>query len=177
MIIVWRGLGLPIMLAGGVATGGILAPFGMEYLSNHAWPRMLAFSGGAAVIFILGKLREDRTGRQDSVYWIPMKAWAVMMLVGGLCFAFVPLSSTPVAARTYSEPARVATVNGFRLQGIFCTAPGSGTAIINNQTVSVGDKIGDCTVASLEPESVTLQAANGKVTVLRLSDSNREAAQ
>jgi hypothetical protein len=195
MIIVWRGVGLPILMAGGVVAAVIMACFGAGSMAGHTWPPLLAFGAGGALVFFLGHLRA-KSGRSDSVYWIPMGGWAVLFLIVGVLWS-VGGSSTPVAARPVPaesrnsgdipipgerqipaaspnpQPARPRGVRGVQLQGIVVTTPGHGTAIINDKTVSVGDTVGISTVIAIEPQSVTLQGTNGKVTVLKLSDVRR----
>lgn len=180
MIIVWRGLGLPILMAGGAAFGIVAALFGLEYLSHHNWPLLIACGAGGAVVYFLGSVRENKSGIRDSVYGIPVKAWAVLYLAIGVCCSFLPPLGAQINARGFDaggipQPTttRSATVNGLRLQAIFYGVPGRGSAIINNQTVFAGDRIGDLTVKAVEPQLVTLQAANGRATVLRLSDAGR----
>lgn len=173
MIVIWRGFGLPIMMAGLFVTGIISIQFDWVYLTNHSWPRLLAFGTGGALVYLLAWLRENKAGRRDSMYWIPMKVWAVILLAIGIGWAFLPAPSTEVAAKAYPESIKITTVNGMRLQGIFYGVNGHSTAVINNTTVSVGDKVGGFTVSAIEPQLVTLQAANGKVTVLKLSELSR----
>jgi len=181
MIVVWRGLGLPILMAGFFVAGMTSLPFGIACLMNHGWSRLVACGTGAAVVYLLAWLRE-KEGRRDSLYFIPMKVWAIILLGGAILISIIPFAATDVAARTtdpgvpakfYSEPVKVVTVNGLRLQGIFYSGDGSSTAIINNTSVAVGDKVGNSTVKAIEPQLVTLQAANGKVTVLRPADPGR----
>ncbi len=115
-----------------------------------------------------------------------MQVWAVIMLMFGVGWAFLPAPSTMVAARqitgtqtattavkTNPKPAKVAAVNGLQLQGIFYNGTGHTTAIINSTTVSVGGKVGDFTVNAIEPQLVRLQAADGKETVLKISDRSQ----
>ncbi len=186
MIIIWRGLGLPIMMAGLFVTGMISAMFGLPYLMAHIWPRLLAFGMGGALVYWLAWLREREAGRRDLLYFMPMQVWAVILLVFGICWAFLPGTSTMVAARQITgtqttetaakanpKPVKVAAVNGLQLQGIFYSGNGHTTAIINNTTVSVGGKVGDFTVNAIEPQLVRLQAADGKETVLKISDPGR----
>lgn len=173
MIIVWRGLGLPIMMAGLGVTSLTIVPFDRAYLMSHSWPRLIAFGTGAVVVYWLAWWRENRTGLRDSMYFIPMKVWAVVLLAIGICWSFAPASSFPVSARENQtpNPARNKTtaVNGLRLQGIFYCADQTSSAIINNTTVSVGDKVGDNTVSAIAPQIVTLKSASGQVTVLQSS--------
>ena len=175
MIIVWRGLGLPIMMAGLGVTTLTIVPFDRAYLMSHSWPRLVAFGTGGALVYWLAWWRQNRTGVCDSMYFIPMKAWAVVLLAIGICWSFLPSPNDMVSAREYPNPARTkaATVNGMRLQGIFYNGDQSSTAIINNTTVSVGDKVGDYTVSAIAPQLVTLKSANGQETVLRVSTVNR----
>jgi hypothetical protein len=176
MIIVWRGLGLPIVLAGCLVAGITGAAFDKVYMATHALPKVLALGAGAVAVFMLGHWRENQTGMRDSVYWIPVKFWAVLMLIIGIGWAFSPDPSTPVAARSTPEPdsaptripSKAATANGLRLQGIFASVPGQGSAIINGKTVFAGDKVGDYTVRTVESQMVILDAADGTKTVLRL---------
>jgi len=186
MIIIWRGLGLPIMLVGFFVTGAISAMFGLPYLAAHVWPRLLAFGMGGAVVYWLAWLRERETARRDLLYFMPMQVWAIILLVFGICWAFLPAPDTLVAARQISgtptaapaakanpAPVRRTAVNGLQLQGIFYNANGRTTAIVNSKTVSVGDKVGDSTVSAIEPKLVRLQAADGKETILKFSDPSR----
>ena len=184
MIIIWRGLGLPIMLAGLFVTGMISAMFGLPYLMTHVWPRLLAFGIGGAVVYWLAWLRETKAGMRDSLYWIPMKVWAVIFLMFGIGSALLSaslaearqISGAPIAApvaKANRASVKAAAVNGFQLQGIFYNANGRSTAIVNSKTVSVGDKVGDATVSAIELKWVKLQAADGKETVLKFSDPGR----
>ena len=186
MIIIWRGLGLPILFVGLFVTGMISALFGRPYLMIHVWPRLLAFGTGGAVVYWLAWLREREGGRRDYLYFMPMEVWAIILVAIGVGSLLLPASGTGLAARempgtqtaatfakTYPKPAKVAAVNGLQLQGIFYSPNGHTTAIINNTTVSVGDKVGDFTVRAIESQMVKLQAANGNATVLKLSDPGR----
>ena len=186
MIIVWRGLGLPIVMAGALVIGLIVALFDLHYLMAHVWPRLFAFGTGGAVVYLLAWLREKEGPRRDLLYFIPMKVWAIILLAFGICWAFLPASSTIVAAKQISgtqtaataakpnpKPIKVAVVKGLQLHGIFYNPNGHTTAIINNTTVSAGAKVGDFTVSAIERELVKLQAADGNEIVLRLSDPGR----
>lgn len=182
MIIVWRGIGLPIMMAGLGVTGIIFMLFDRVYLMNHGWPRLLAFGAGGALVYWLAWVRETKYEVRDSVYYIPMKVWAVLILAGGICCSFLPAEAFQVKARGTPAPRRAATEsaarrpvneNGLRLQGILYSGDQNSTATINGQTVGVGEKVGGFTVRTITAQSVTLQAANGQVTVLRASDPGR----
>lgn len=164
----------------------VAALFDHAYLVSHGWPKALACGVGGVTIFLLAWLRERKCGVCDSVYYIPMKVWAIVMLAVSLGLPFIndtddtkvnasPMPETqpllPVAyPKPRQAPVNTPTSSALRLQGIFCTPKGNNTAIINNTTVSVGDKIAGYTVNTIEPQSVTLRASNGMARVLKLSD-------
>jgi len=184
MIIVWRGLGLPIMMAGLFVTGTVSGLFGLPYLTAHIWPRLFGFGAGAVVIFLIASLRERDGGRRDLLYFMPLQVWAVIWFGFGICWAFLPGPSTMVEAasqkygakpaatiaRANPVPGRVVPVNGLQLQGIFYSPNGQTTAIINNTTLFVGDRIKGLTVSAIEPKLVRLEGKYGGETVLELAD-------
>ena len=210
MIIFWRGVGFPILLAGIAVSAVAEECFGHGYMSVHIWPRPLVFGAGGAVIFFLAHLRA-KGGSSDSVYWIPMGAWATLFVLIGIIWCFGPsgaqvaareipaesessnhdyhypipagaypnanpkpaASPYPTASAYPQQPATPRIRRGVQLQAILYPSPGHGTAIINDTTVSVGDKVGFSTVTDIEPQFVTLQGTNGKLTTLKLSDVSR----
>ena len=158
--------------------------FGVPYLMTHVWPRLFAFGTGGALVYWLAWLRERKAMRRDLLYFIPMQVWAFVLLAMGICWSFLPAPSTVIAAREITGtqtsetvakpnpgPVKIAPANGLQLQGILYSSNGHTSAIINNKTVFVGGKVGDFTVNAIEPKRVSLQAADGKETVLRISDS------
>jgi hypothetical protein len=187
MIVIWRGMGAPIMMAGLVVIAVISILFDPIYWKNHDWPRVFACGMGGAVVFLLDWLRGREERGRDSLYFIPMKVWSFILLMVGICWSFTPTDSTNRIAGNQISNAQTATVVGhantnsepittagrLRLQGVFYSASGHSTAIINNRTVSAGDKLGDFTVSAIEPQSVKLLAAGGKERVLKLSDIGR----
>ena len=99
MIVVWRGLGLPIVLLGVFVSAMVPSLFGAVYVANHIWPRLFACASGAAVVYFLASLRDRDIPGRDSMYFIPVKVWAVLILLGGICWSFVPIDATKVAAK------------------------------------------------------------------------------
>ena len=186
MIIVWRGLGLPIMLAGVV----VIAVCGQLPISekSHAVSSIFAFTLGGGAIYFLDSLRRRESGvGRDSLYWIPMRAWAFILVVGGICYAFSPVdaskgdigaqsSSQPtttvvVQARRNSDP--VTSTSQLRLQAVFYTGSKTSTAIVNDRTVSVGETVNDLTVIDIQPQWIKLRTADGKELLVRLTSTSR----
>ena len=99
MFVVWNGLGclvIPVVIVGVVAGTAIA-----QFEPNVRWPRMIAVLGTALAIFGLGLVLERRqpvgqdargntfTVTEDhSLYWIPVKYWSLIALVGGTIIVF-----------------------------------------------------------------------------------------
>jgi len=225
-IIVWRGLGLPIIFVG----AAVMALVGSISANpdNHFWVSLLTCTAGGGTVYFLDWLRRRETGvSRDSLYYIPIRVWAFIIVIGGVCYAFVPIDSlrrpgdatdaqaasgqstdtVVVQARPAPEPipaisqpvvvhappppkpiswnsqpdvipARpapepISSTSHLKLQAVFYTGSKTSTAIINDKTVSVGDKQGDLTVMAIDPQSVKLRTADGKALLLRLSKTSR----
>ena len=80
-------------------------------------------------------------------------------------------AATANAARTPAMA--VQPVNPLQVQAIFFSPNGGSTAIVNRQTVSVGQVVAGYTVLGIEPQSVNVRSPNGKQIVLRVIGSGR----
>jgi hypothetical protein len=59
------------------------------------------------------------------------------------------------------------------LQAIFYAGNSRSTAVINRETVTVGERAGAYTVLAIEPNSVTLTSAGGAKIILQLDETKR----
>ena len=185
MIIPSRGIGIVIpLIVGGcylftAASFNLVAP---AYFAEHQWPKLVAFVIAAVALFFIGRYRSHTYADfgRDSLFFIPMQLWAAIVLIGGFCFLFAnpadtnaaagtgPGATAPVHARSQSASAPAnQSGSDLRLQAIFYNANGHSTAMISQQTVGVGEKVGNYTVVTIDPLSVTLQSARSNLLVLR----------
>ena len=121
MIIVWRGLGILVVLIVGGALAATEASINSitgnpVYYQAHNWPKMLACGIAAGLVFLIAKLRnQDGAPSKDSLFFIPMWIWSFIILVVGLGWAAAPIpehlptdSTQPVRVSAH-EPAPPAT--------------------------------------------------------------------
>ncbi len=110
MPLFWSGFGILVpvitLVSLMLAQLGSGALFGdPDYFRTHGWPLGLGFLLAAAAVYALGErlgrgssrvLRDEATGervelrRRHTFFFIPMKAWAVVLLVLGCVAPFLP---------------------------------------------------------------------------------------
>ena len=114
-MLIWRGRGLVVLLAFLVFVIMQLLVDGANrdgYYAAHGWPKVFAAILAAIPIWFIGKSFENE-GRGDSLWFIPVKWWAPVILVVGIFMgagstAAEPDRSEPaVQAEQKSEPAPV----------------------------------------------------------------------
>src|SRR6185295_2652626 len=69
-----------------------------------------------------------------------------------------------------AKPIRVSVPTGINLQEISFNANGRSTAVINKQTVSVGERVAGCTVTAIQKQFVAVTTATGMKHVLPVGD-------
>lgn len=79
----------------------------------------------------------------------------------------VPATNQPTVAPVVAVPVAAVVPAPLKLQGIMAD-PGRPSAIINGQTVLVGDQVGDFRVKAISPTTVTLEKADGSMKTLSL---------
>jgi hypothetical protein len=87
-----------------------------------------------------------------------------------------PRANQTVAGRESYDGSSKATTQpgaGLRLQAIFDKSKGRSTAIIDERTVSFGDRVGGCLVVDIEEQSVALKSATGEKVVLHMTSGGR----
>ena len=198
MIIIRSGIGIVVVIV------GVVFPLLMQqlvdllthdpsYYQTHGWPKLAAFSLAGAAVYLLARSRE---GRRDTLFFIPMGYWAIVLFVTGIPLALMSntrsnsgkvharaagapgnlTTSADIQAAAASAPAAPAAKRApgeLRLQGIFYRAHGSSTAIINSTTVAVGDIVDGYAVKAIEAESVILRRGVGGERVLKQSEIGR----
>lgn len=101
-MLIWRGRGLVVLLAFLVFVIMQLLVDGANhdgYYAAHGWPKVFAAILAAIPIWLIGKSFENE-GRGDSLWFIPVKWWAPVILVMG---TFMGVGST-AAEPERSEP-------------------------------------------------------------------------
>jgi hypothetical protein len=98
-MLIWRGRGLVVLLAVLVfmITEILIdGANGAGYYTAHTWPKILAAVLAAIPIWFIGKSFEN-DGRGDHLWFIPVKWWAPVILIGGIFLG---------AGSTAAEPER-----------------------------------------------------------------------
>ena len=164
-----------------------------SYYGSHALPRLAATAGAAVSIFLVAR---QRAGQKDSLFSVPLPLWAFIIFLAGLPLSFIrftdrhvqEVKAKPVpieeavgresanpkvltAPKVSAPPADIPL--GFKLQGIFYRSNAASTAIVNSQTVDVGDRVNNYTVIAIGPDTVTLRSPFGKERVLKQGDIGR----
>lgn len=102
-MIVWQGAGIlaiviPAVL-GGIAQEAVDAHFGSGYAKLHMWQNAVAWTVGAAIVWMLGTSLERRPGKKlvdpstneqielkekHTMFWVPMQYWSIAWIVASV---------------------------------------------------------------------------------------------
>jgi hypothetical protein len=93
IIIFWRGYGIFVLIIAAaclvtaqlVADGATGDP---NYYKTHNWLGCLALFVAAVPVHFMGNHLNHQQGRRDSLFFIPMQYWAIILPVIGLCYLF-----------------------------------------------------------------------------------------
>jgi hypothetical protein len=105
MILVWRGNGIIVPL--GIVAYALFGVFidgqkGAHYFESHAGPKLFgAFLIGLALWF-LGVKSED-SDRTHDFFWIPIKFWGIVFVIGGIIFAMTSPSGHAAESQTAKQ--------------------------------------------------------------------------
>ncbi len=103
-MLIWRGNGLAVPV---LAFGSLLAmdfitskQGGPGYYASHVWPKLLGFTIAAVAVFFVARASENAGREGDHFFFIPIKVWTYILLVGGVVLSFAlneaPASQPPV---------------------------------------------------------------------------------
>lgn len=104
-MLIWRGRGLVVLLAFLVFVMMQLLVDGANhdgYYAAHRWPKVLAALFAAIPIWFIGKSFENE-GRGDSLWFIPVKWWAPVILVGGIFLGAGSTAAEPERSQPVGE--------------------------------------------------------------------------
>lgn len=102
-MVVWQGAGIAAALIpailGFIAQWGVDSYFGHGYAVAHGWQNAIAWSVGAAIVWVAGTRLEKQPGKllvdpatgnnvelkeKHTLFWIPMKYWAVIWVMASV---------------------------------------------------------------------------------------------
>jgi hypothetical protein len=122
-MLIWKGNGVAVPV---LAFGSLLAmdfitgkQGGPGYYASHVWPKLLGFAIAAVAVFFVARASENAGRDDDHFFFIPIKAWTYILLVGGVILSFAlneapasqpkveeapPVAATPAPAAAPSNP-------------------------------------------------------------------------
>jgi hypothetical protein len=183
----WTRLGIFVVILGAFSFGAV------EVFSRnpelHDYRRIIAgsFAGAGTLLWIISKVHGnnvDTTAKSAPVFTMAF-CGTILAACGGIVSKVTPISqfiaspqilqqfgsvtkelprffqkSNYASARDRSNPNK----GPLRIQGIFYRENGS-SAIINGQTVSVGDRVGTAKIVAIERQSVTVEISEQRKTL------------
>jgi hypothetical protein len=113
-MLIWRGNGLAVPI---LAFGPLLAmdfitskQSGPGYYASHVWPKLLGFTIAAVAVFFLARFTENSGREGDHFFFIPIKIWTYILLVGGVVLSFALTEAAPAAPPPVKETPPAAAI-------------------------------------------------------------------
>jgi hypothetical protein len=186
----WRALALSIAilaLFGFFAVKALSSSSFLKARQNHI---AICLAGAGALVFLAQKVHSRPVEGQDgqvlfSPFYARASYWATLMM---LCGGFVAgeergrqylrsqdmqaklysaehlLQNIPNLAKNRGKSSKTNSQPYLKMQGI-CYSPSKSTAIINGQTVGVGDRVGGAKVLAISPTGVTIELSGETKTL------------
>ena len=97
-MIIWSGLGFVVALIGAVCLMAMDALTGAlfndaNYFATHGWPKLVALAAAGGLTFLFARFLDKRpVKRRHSLFFIPVKYWAPLLVVLGGVLMFVKVA-------------------------------------------------------------------------------------